>query len=173
MIERMKDKVEVPRSTPWPLPFKLIWFHSHNSICKMYYSNFLGFCGRYSWWTIYVLSLPFSISIETLFSASHCLFRLHIVILSCCVWVLSPVRNKWISKYNQTCVWNFPFLEWIQVYCFCIIIKLNRKHLKIQGNVHGLRFDWLEYWLCTYFACELQLVFSSYPWIVPFSLSSY
>jgi 30S ribosomal protein S31 len=24
MIERMKDKVEVPRSTPWPLPFKLI-----------------------------------------------------------------------------------------------------------------------------------------------------
>ena len=24
MIERIKDKVEVPRSTPWPLPFKLI-----------------------------------------------------------------------------------------------------------------------------------------------------
>ncbi|KAJ0009873.1 hypothetical protein Pint_34808 [Pistacia integerrima] len=24
MIERLKDKVEVPRSTPWPLPFKLI-----------------------------------------------------------------------------------------------------------------------------------------------------
>ncbi|CAJ2642664.1 30S ribosomal protein mitochondrial-like [Trifolium pratense] len=24
MIERMKDKLEVPRSTPWPLPFKLI-----------------------------------------------------------------------------------------------------------------------------------------------------
>ncbi|KAL2925121.1 30S ribosomal protein S31 mitochondrial [Bienertia sinuspersici] len=24
MIERFKDKVEVPRSTPWPLPFKLI-----------------------------------------------------------------------------------------------------------------------------------------------------
>jgi 30S ribosomal protein S31 len=23
-IERIKDKVEVPRSTPWPLPFKLI-----------------------------------------------------------------------------------------------------------------------------------------------------
>lgn len=23
MIERLKDKVEVPRSTPWPLPFKL------------------------------------------------------------------------------------------------------------------------------------------------------
>lgn len=23
-IERVKDKVEVPRSTPWPLPFKLI-----------------------------------------------------------------------------------------------------------------------------------------------------
>lgn len=26
-IERIKDKVEVPRSTPWPLPFKLIWFY--------------------------------------------------------------------------------------------------------------------------------------------------
>lgn len=24
MIERIKDKNEVPRSTPWPLPFKLI-----------------------------------------------------------------------------------------------------------------------------------------------------
>ncbi|XP_065867453.1 small ribosomal subunit protein bTHXm [Euphorbia lathyris] len=24
MIERIKDRVEVPRSTPWPLPFKLI-----------------------------------------------------------------------------------------------------------------------------------------------------
>ncbi|KAG2259333.1 hypothetical protein Bca52824_078627 [Brassica carinata] len=24
MIERIKDKLEVPRSTPWPLPFKLI-----------------------------------------------------------------------------------------------------------------------------------------------------
>ncbi|XP_074310449.1 small ribosomal subunit protein bTHXm-like [Silene latifolia] len=24
MIERLKDKVEVPQSTPWPLPFKLI-----------------------------------------------------------------------------------------------------------------------------------------------------
>ncbi|KAK9905136.1 hypothetical protein M0R45_000472 [Rubus argutus] len=24
MIERIKDKVEVPRSTPWPLPFKLV-----------------------------------------------------------------------------------------------------------------------------------------------------
>ncbi|GLU02820.1 hypothetical protein SLE2022_200550 [Rubroshorea leprosula] len=24
MIQRIKDKVEVPRSTPWPLPFKLI-----------------------------------------------------------------------------------------------------------------------------------------------------
>ncbi|GAA0143855.1 ribosomal protein [Lithospermum erythrorhizon] len=24
IIERIKDKVEVPRSTPWPLPFKLI-----------------------------------------------------------------------------------------------------------------------------------------------------
>ncbi|PIA30713.1 hypothetical protein AQUCO_05400072v1 [Aquilegia coerulea] len=24
MIERIKDKIEVPRSTPWPLPFKLI-----------------------------------------------------------------------------------------------------------------------------------------------------
>ncbi|XP_061368406.1 small ribosomal subunit protein bTHXm [Gastrolobium bilobum] len=24
MIERIKDKVEVSRSTPWPLPFKLI-----------------------------------------------------------------------------------------------------------------------------------------------------
>ncbi|KAK0583503.1 hypothetical protein LWI29_037601 [Acer saccharum] len=24
MQERLKDKVEVPRSTPWPLPFKLI-----------------------------------------------------------------------------------------------------------------------------------------------------
>ncbi|XP_020241575.1 30S ribosomal protein S31, mitochondrial [Asparagus officinalis] len=23
-IERIKDRVEVPRSTPWPLPFKLI-----------------------------------------------------------------------------------------------------------------------------------------------------
>ncbi|KAH6785976.1 30S ribosomal protein S31 [Perilla frutescens var. hirtella] len=23
-IERIKDKIEVPRSTPWPLPFKLI-----------------------------------------------------------------------------------------------------------------------------------------------------
>ncbi|KAF3435793.1 hypothetical protein FNV43_RR22885 [Rhamnella rubrinervis] len=23
-IQRIKDKVEVPRSTPWPLPFKLI-----------------------------------------------------------------------------------------------------------------------------------------------------
>ncbi|KAF6137369.1 hypothetical protein GIB67_036406 [Kingdonia uniflora] len=23
-IERFKDKIEVPRSTPWPLPFKLI-----------------------------------------------------------------------------------------------------------------------------------------------------
>ncbi|KAK1261295.1 hypothetical protein QJS04_geneDACA001058 [Acorus gramineus] len=23
-MERIKDKVEVPRSTPWPLPFKLI-----------------------------------------------------------------------------------------------------------------------------------------------------
>ncbi|KAK1420486.1 hypothetical protein QVD17_22124 [Tagetes erecta] len=23
-IERIKDKLEVPRSTPWPLPFKLI-----------------------------------------------------------------------------------------------------------------------------------------------------
>ncbi|EPS72498.1 hypothetical protein M569_02267, partial [Genlisea aurea] len=23
-IERIKDKMEVPRSTPWPLPFKLI-----------------------------------------------------------------------------------------------------------------------------------------------------
>lgn len=23
-VERIKDKVEVPRSTPWPLPFKLI-----------------------------------------------------------------------------------------------------------------------------------------------------
>jgi hypothetical protein len=86
---------------------------------------------------------------------------------------LSLVRNKWISKYNQTCVWNFPFLEWIQVYCFCIVIKLNRKHLKIQGNVHGLRFDWLEYWLCTYFACELRVVFGSYLLIVPFSLSWY
>lgn len=25
-IQRIKDKLEVPRSTPWPLPFKLIWF---------------------------------------------------------------------------------------------------------------------------------------------------
>ncbi|GMH23598.1 hypothetical protein Nepgr_025441 [Nepenthes gracilis] len=24
MIQRIKDKVEVPRSTPWPLPFKLV-----------------------------------------------------------------------------------------------------------------------------------------------------
>ncbi|XP_042380358.1 30S ribosomal protein S31, mitochondrial-like [Zingiber officinale] len=24
MIQRIKDRVEVPRSTPWPLPFKLI-----------------------------------------------------------------------------------------------------------------------------------------------------
>ncbi|KFK32904.1 hypothetical protein AALP_AA6G303900 [Arabis alpina] len=24
MIERIKDKLELPRSTPWPLPFKLI-----------------------------------------------------------------------------------------------------------------------------------------------------
>ncbi|GAB4853830.1 hypothetical protein Ancab_018025 [Ancistrocladus abbreviatus] len=24
MIQRIEDKVEVPRSTPWPLPFKLI-----------------------------------------------------------------------------------------------------------------------------------------------------
>jgi len=24
MIQRIKDKLEVPRSTPWPLPFKLI-----------------------------------------------------------------------------------------------------------------------------------------------------
>ncbi|KAG5522274.1 hypothetical protein RHGRI_034456 [Rhododendron griersonianum] len=24
MIERIKDKVDVPRSTPWPFPFKLI-----------------------------------------------------------------------------------------------------------------------------------------------------
>lgn len=24
IVERIKDKVEVPRSTPWPLPFKLI-----------------------------------------------------------------------------------------------------------------------------------------------------
>ncbi|GFP85941.1 30S ribosomal protein s31 mitochondrial [Phtheirospermum japonicum] len=23
-VERIKDKIEVPRSTPWPLPFKLI-----------------------------------------------------------------------------------------------------------------------------------------------------
>ncbi|KAL6601704.1 hypothetical protein ACP70R_044924 [Stipagrostis hirtigluma subsp. patula] len=23
-IERIKDRIEVPRSTPWPLPFKLI-----------------------------------------------------------------------------------------------------------------------------------------------------
>lgn len=27
-IQRIKDKIEVPSSTPWPLPFKLIWFES-------------------------------------------------------------------------------------------------------------------------------------------------
>lgn len=47
-IERIKDKVEVPRSTPWPLPFKLIWFNSNlletNKIqCYQKFSVFVGF----------------------------------------------------------------------------------------------------------------------------------
>lgn len=102
MIERIKDKVEVPRSTPWPLPFKLIWFHFipifrvFSSEQSMYFHCHFLFQQKILFWCIMLCWLL-------------------IVIPQCCVWVLSIITNKLI---NLLCN--------IVVYAYRLIISLSQ-----------------------------------------------
>ena len=110
-IERIKDKVEVPRSTPWPLPFKLIWFYPNyvtafvlNVVAlTLYCGGFLkiGFHGSLVGIGIWILITVYC--------------RLYIWLGFNLLLVSAPLFHFWNIDFDCVQIWNFVCIFVYQV----------------------------------------------------------
>lgn len=143
-IERIKDKIEVPRSTPWPLPFKLIWFQS--LLCSFWLHKTLR-----SWFVILKKQIKgfsrfgFMSSKDGFkrnWNCSTVINRLAGVFdfifdpfsfesyLEIVYWFreLDPILSYWISKLGFNClqVWDWVWEAWITNWCLDGLIESSK-----------------------------------------------